>query len=357
MVEFYTTARVTGRRPGIRPFSWQPSLLRAAATVPMVTCRECDQNQIVTAVIDTHVHHWELSRFRYPWLDDPAFDDLRQDYLPTNYRADAATAEIEDGRVDGWVHIQAEVDHRLDPVNETAWVASLAEQASGSQLSGPVACVVYADLRAADLREVLSRHCRYPLTRGVRQEAWFDPDSTRADIPREDLLSDPAWQNGYRLLAEFGLSFDLLVWPAQLVQAAAIVADTPSVPVVLEHLGLPDPITDAGLRTWRTGVAALAQVPHAYVKLSAFSLLGNPRDERAVRGVVSVLLEHFGPRRCMVGSNFPVERLAGDFDSLYDLVLASLRELSEEQRAEVLAGTARRFYRISDALSKPIETR
>ena len=138
-------------------------------------------------------------------------------------------------------------------------------------MPGPLASVVYADLRAANVDEILTRHCQYALTRGVRQEAWFDPASTRADIPREDLLSDPAWQEGYRALAEFGLSFDLLVWPAQLPQAAAIAADTPAVPVVLEHLGLPDPTSDPGLRIWRIGVATLAELPHVCVKLSAFS--------------------------------------------------------------------------------------
>jgi predicted TIM-barrel fold metal-dependent hydrolase len=68
-------------------------------------------------MIDTHVHHWDLGRFRYPWLDDPAFDALREDYLPADYRADVAGAPVQ-----GWVHIQAEVDHQLDPVGETAWV-------------------------------------------------------------------------------------------------------------------------------------------------------------------------------------------------------------------------------------------
>ena len=161
------------------------------------------------------------------------------------------------------------------------------------------------------------------------------------------MLSDPAWQEGYRALAEFGLSFDLLVWPTHLPRAAAIAADNPAVPVVLEHLGLPDPTRDPGLRTWRAGVAILAQFPQAYVKLSAFSWLGNTRDEQTVRSVASELLEVFGPEPCMIGSNFPVERLAGDFGSLYQLVLASLRDLSNEQRADVLAGTARRFYRIA----------
>ena len=270
-------------------------------------------------MIDTHVHHWDLGRFRYPWLDDAAFDDLRKDYLPADYRADSADATVE-----GWVHIQAEVDHQLDPVAETAWVESLAGDARASGLPGPLACVVYADLRSANVREVLSRQCRHPLTRGVRQEAWFDPASTRADIPREDLLSRSGLAGG---LSGAG-RVRTLIRSAGLARSAPagrrVAAEVPAVPVVLEHLGLPDPTNDPGLRTWRTGVATLAELPHACVKLSAFSWLGNPRDERAVRAVASQLLELFGPQRCMVGSNFPVERLAGDFGSLYQLVLATL---------------------------------
>lgn len=148
------------------------------------------------------------------------------------------------------------------------------------------------------------------------------------------------------MLADFGLSFDLLVWPSQLQSAAAIAGDAPGVPVVLEHLGLPDPARDRGLETWRAGVAALAALPHAHVKLSAFSLLGNMRTQEKVREVVGELLELFGPKRCMIGSNFPVQRLAGDFGSWYGLVLATLDGLSDHDRADVLAGTARRFYRL-----------
>ena len=116
--------------------------------------------------------------------------------------------------------------------------------------------------------------------------------------------------------------------------------------MVLEHLGLPDQAGDPGLRIWRAGVAALAQLPHAFVKLSAYSWLGNPRDERGVRAVVGELLDLFGPQRCMVGSNMPVERLARGYGPLYALVLASLQDLSDDDRADVLAGTARRFYRL-----------
>ena len=83
-------------------------------------------------MIDTHAHHWDLRRFQYPWLDDPAFDELRNDYCPADYRADAAGVDVE-----GWIHIQAEVDHQLDPMGETAWVATLAEEATAAGLPGP----------------------------------------------------------------------------------------------------------------------------------------------------------------------------------------------------------------------------
>lgn len=157
--------------------------------------------------------------------------------------------------------------------------------------------------------------------------------------------TDPRWQEGYRTLADHGLSFDVVAWPAQLPQVATIAVDAPAVAVVLDHFGMPDPGNDPGLRIWRSGVSLFAQLPHAFVKLSAISLLGIPRDERAVRSVVDELVDLFGPRRCMIGSNFPVERTAGGFAEFYRIMIASLRELSESERADVLAGTARRFYR------------
>ena len=48
----------------------------------------------------------------------------------------------------------------------------------------------------------------------------------------------------------------------------------------------------------------------------------------------------------MIGSNFPVESLAGGFGPLYRLILTGLQDLPSDQRTDVLAGTARRFYRL-----------
>lgn len=296
-------------------------------------------------MIDAHVHNWDLGVFRYPWLDADEFMALRSNYLPEDYRNDVGTVES-DG-VEGWVHIQAEVDHSGDPVAETAWVAGLAADARQCGAMGPVACVAYADLRADDIDEILTRHCAYPLTRGIRQEVWWDAGSRRADISNQNLLADPRWRAGYGALADHDLTFDLVAWPSQLLDVAAIAASEPAIPLVFDHFGMPELDSAGGLETWRTGMTQLAQLPHAFVKLSAVSVLAFPRDERLVRTVVGELLEVFGPQRCMTGSNFPVERQAGGFAEVHRMMLASLDELSDADRADVLTGTAKRFYRIA----------
>lgn len=183
-------------------------------------------------IVDAHRHFYDLQRFRYPFLEYPDFAALAKTYVLRDFAADAASV-----RLVGSVHVQAEVDHDVDPVLETAWLQSLAD---ADDPGLPSVCVGYADLRRSDLDDVLERHCQYPIVRGIRQELWFDARSNRADIPRVNLLDDANWRRGYRRLAAYGLSFDLLVWPWQLADAAMFFAQAPDVPVILNHMGCPD---------------------------------------------------------------------------------------------------------------------
>jgi hypothetical protein len=190
------------------------------------------------------------------------------------------------------VHIQADVDHDEDPVAETAWVDELADDALKNGLPAPMACVVYADLRAPDLAATLSRHLHHPLTRGVRQEVWFDPASTRADIPRDDVLADPRWQEGYGTLADHGLSFDVAAWPAQLPASSASPAT--------------NALSARSATNWSTS--------------------SDPRP--------------LHDRKQLPGRTH-CRRVLGVLPTM----IASRRELSESERADVLAGTTPRFYR------------
>lgn len=288
-------------------------------------------------IVDSHVHFWELARFHYPWLADPGAEGLDSDYLPPQLAAD-----IGDLPVRAIVHVQAEMDHGLDPVAETAWLASL-EDAGGP--AAPTVCVGYADLRSPRLSDVLDRHGEFELFRGVRQEAWFDPDSRRADIPRMNLLDDPDWHRGLDELERRRLSFDLLVWPSQLRQAASLFRDRPGLPVVLEHVGLPvDPDARAD---WRAAMRTFAaEVPHSLLKISALRFISPTWDDLALEPVIAEAIDIFGPDRCMTGSNFPVDRPAVSYARVWERFRNSLAGFSPDERAAVLGRNAARFYRI-----------
>ncbi|MFI5693825.1 amidohydrolase family protein [Kribbella sp. NPDC051586] len=286
-------------------------------------------------IVDAHVHLWDLDVLPYPWLDDPGSEPLRANYLPDDLRADSSGLDLA-----ATVHVQAEMSHELDPVAETSWLAKLADAGDPPV---PTVCVGYADLRRPDLDDVLARHQEYAFFRGVRQEAWFDPTSARADVPRENLLDDPRWVRGLGRLAVRGLSFDLLVWDHQLGQAAATFRKLPGLPVVLEHLGVPP--AAPYLDRWRQGLRDFARdVPWATLKLSALGMAGG----RQMAGpLVREAIEIFGPDRCLFASNFPVERPIVTYHDVWATYDGLTADLSPFEREALFAGTATRVYRIA----------
>jgi predicted TIM-barrel fold metal-dependent hydrolase len=93
--------------------------------------------------------------------------------------------------------------------------------------------------------------------------------------------------------------------------------------------------------------SAVRIIAIAAIALSASSAgAQGSEDERAVRAVVGELLDLFGPRRCMWGSNFPIEKLWTDLDTLVKAWQQALSPYPPEARREVFSETARRVYRL-----------
>jgi predicted TIM-barrel fold metal-dependent hydrolase len=297
----------------------------------------------IPAIIDAHVHFWDLERFRYPWLDAPEVASLRRNCLPNDLGEAAHGLDLR-----GVVHVQAEVDHAVDPVEETTWLEDLRGKPPGGI---PSVCVGYADLRAPDLEDTLLRHCDQPLFRGIRQEAWYDPQSQRADLPRANFLSDPLWVAGLPVLARHGASFDLMVWWHQLHQAAEIFRRLPDLPVILEHTGLPPHGDDMGMEAWRVGITAFAtEVPWSVLKLSGLHHISPTWRLEELKPLVQECIDIFGPDRCMFASDFPVGgRDSSSYARLWTTYDQMTQDLGESDRQALFSRTAARTYRIEDS--------
>lgn len=294
-------------------------------------------------IVDPHVHLWDLSRARYGWLQDdplpnnPAGDMsgiAHRNYLLEDYRADTAG-----WRVDKIVHVECGMPIGQQ-LAETDWLQAMADDGSF-----PQAIVAGADLLDPDLDALLEAHAARPNVRGIRQIVCWHEDPLKTYTDR-DLLRDPAWVAGFGKLARRDLSFDLQLYPSQMVTAAIIAARNPDVPMIVNHAGLPTDRDDAGMERWRTGLRLLAAQPQVSIKISGLGITDREWTTESLRPIVLECIEVFGTERAMFASDFPVERVHGAFDTFYSAFDAITADFSETERERLFAANAEAIYRI-----------
>jgi predicted TIM-barrel fold metal-dependent hydrolase len=294
------------------------------------------------AIVDAHQHFWDLGRNYLPWLrDEPPiafrygdYRALKRDYLPADYRADAADFEIL-----GTVYVEAEWDPR-DPLGETRWVTRLA-----AETGLPSAMVAQAWLDREDVAELLAAQAAFPLVRGIRHKPRPVGPVDPRRLDNRSTMADETWRRGYALLARHGLSFDLQVpyWHAE--DAARLAADFPATTIIVNHAMLPADRSAEGLAVWRRALARVAERPNVALKISGLGTEGGWPLE-AQRPVVLDAIRIFGAERCLFASNYPVDSLVGGFRTIFSGFDAITRHLPASDRLRLFADNARRIYRL-----------
>jgi predicted TIM-barrel fold metal-dependent hydrolase len=291
-------------------------------------------------IIDAHHHLCDFSH-SYPWLEGSAEtfryhgDDrpLRRSYLLNDYLADTQGFKLA-----GCVHIE---NGAADPLWEADWVQGV-HDSEGL----PSVQVAKASLSDPAVLPRLEQLAAVPTVRGIRDILNWHPDPRYTHTTRPDLLTDPAWLKGFSHLAPLGLSFDLQVFPDQLEQAARLAADHPETLIILDHAGMPIERDPASLRDWRKGMQRLADQPNVVTKISALGTNDHSWTTKSIRAIVLETIDVFGPKLTMFGSNFPVDSLYSSFAALYTAFDEITGPMSEHERRELFAETARRTYRI-----------
>ncbi|MBI4305216.1 MAG: amidohydrolase family protein [Chloroflexi bacterium] len=296
-------------------------------------------------IADPHHHLWDLEKHVYPWLKEPVdhfagdYSAIRKTYLVKDFLADAKGLDLVKS-----VHLQAEFDHRDDPVKETAWLQSVHDDPVSRGF--PHASVAFADLGAPNVEDVLARHCEYPIMRGIRQILNYADEPRLRFTHRGDLMSDKQWRAGYRLLAKFRISFDLQVWPWQLVEGARLAKDIPEVPVILNHTGLPIHRDRSGIDMWTRGMRELASAPHVSVKISGLGMFKRDFTAEDIKPFVLDTIDIFGAERCMFASNFPVDKLASSYAHLWESYDTITSRFTPAERQGLFHDNAVRYYRL-----------
>lgn len=286
------------------------------------------------AHIDAHQHFWRYDAAEYGWITD-RMHVLQRDFLPDDLRPLARAAGV---------HACVAVQVRQD-VDENRYLLDLADE--HAFVAGVVGWV---DLQSPSVRDQLEQHAGHPKFVGVRHIVQDEPD--------DQFLIRPAFCDGIAQLAEFDLAYDILIYRRHLDVAAELVRQFPHQRFVLDHLAKPAVREEtverragrqpASFDEWRRGLRALADLPNVYAKMSGLVTEASwtewtPRD---LHPYLDVALDCFGPERLMIGSDWPVCTLAGDYGRTLSAVSDYVARLSRHERAAILGGTAKRFYKL-----------
>jgi len=294
--------------------------------------------------VDAHVHLWDLAHIRYPWLMPPFAEggpNGSVEPIAKNYGLDDYLADADSWDVRGIVHIDAGADP-ADALKETDWL-----QAMHDARGMPSAIVAFAALDDPKVERLLAAHAERGAVRGIRHIVNWHADPVRTYTPR-DVTGDPAWAAGFALLGKYGLSFDLQAYPGQFPGLAPLVERHPEIPVMINHAGMM--VGEAGREEWRTGMRALAAIPHVAVKISGIGFAFRPWTIEQMRDYVLETIDLFGTDRAMIASDFPTDKLFGGFDQHLDAYNAIVADFADGERRALFAGNANRLYRLGLAL-------
>lgn len=310
-------------------------------------------------VIDSHHHLYQRPGLRYLLEDHLADLDCGHDI-----RATVAVQARAMLRVDG--------PPEMASLGETEFLnGQAAMSASGlyGQVRVAAAIVGHVDLTLGDrVRPVLERHqAASGRLRCIRQPLAWDADATLLNPAYgtwQGLAESDAFRAGLAVVQDMGLSFEIWAFYPQLPQLARLARAFPDLPIVVNHLG---GVIRAGAHAgqdifdpWRRGLSALAGCPNVRVKLSGLGmrLSGFGFEEGALppssdalarvwRPWVMTALDLFGARRCMWGSNFPVDKGSYSYGTGLNAAKLLLEGASEEERQDVFWRTAARHYNIN----------
>jgi predicted TIM-barrel fold metal-dependent hydrolase len=292
-------------------------------------------------VVDAHHHLWRQRDL--PWLSGAMVPRIFGPYEPIrrDYPAEEYIAEARDCGITQSVYVQA--NWPLDrSVDEVRWVQAVHE-ATG----WPSAVIGSADLFSRDApRTMREQAALSPLVRGTRlQLHWHEREEYRfATGPAR--MRDPVFRQNMAAVQELGWVFELQVFPGQMSDAADLVSSFPETTFVLVHAGMLVGTDEDTVGVWQDGLRRMASLQNLVVKLTGQGTFVHRVDPALLSLVAGHVLDLFGPRRAMFGTNFPIERIWTSMADLVDAWRRVLSGLPPDEQSWVFAETARTVYRL-----------
>jgi predicted TIM-barrel fold metal-dependent hydrolase len=296
-------------------------------------------------IVDGNVHMWDQDDNPVFWLSDRTLvRDMLGNYdsLPDRYALSDYTRETAGYEVRGVIWSDAGA---ADPLAAADW--------ADQQRAGPprvIAMVSLGDPTSAAFAGLVEQCRLRPLIRSIRMRLL--PELAGAG---GDLLGDRLVRDNLALLARSGLVATVEARSSQLDTVTQLAAQFPDLKIVVDHFGWPAP--DHGgwdLAGHIHRLAGLATAVNVATRIDAIGTIFGDWTLPQIRPWLLEVAAAFGPQRCMLGSDLPIENLRSGFGPLYAAYDAIFSGFSDDERAMLFHRTAERWYAQPDTDHPPI---
>jgi L-fuconolactonase len=273
--------------------------------------------------IDAHQHFWQFDPVRDNWITDD-MSVIQKDFLPENLKS-----VLDKNGLDGSVAVQASQSEK-----ETEFLISLAEE--NKFIMGVVGWV---DLQADDIKDRLAKYKSIPVIKGFRHVLQGET--------QRDLMLQPSFKRGIAALQQFGFTYDILIFPDQLKFCRELVAEFPDQKFVIDHLAKPG-IKNGEIAEWKNETNLIAAYPNVYCKISGMVTEADWKNwkEEDFKPYLDVVVNAFGIKRIMYGSDWPVCLLAGFYEKIMGIVVNYFSVFTAEEQDQVFGLNAKHFYEL-----------
>lgn len=277
--------------------------------------------------VDAHHHLWDLKVRAQEWLRAPELKPIWRDFTLEDLEPEARGHGVDKTVL---VQVAASADETRELLAYAACTPLIAGVVGWMDLTRP---------EPAAYLDHLAHSAGGQTLRGIRHVVLDEPDPDWLD--RRDV------RHALAAVAEAGLTYDLLIRPAQAEAALRAVRQIPGLTFVLDHLGKPDIAADER-EPWTTWIRAMAAEPNVVCKLSGMVTEADwdSWTTADLRPYAETALDAFGADRVMFGSDWPVCMLAATYGEVYDAAVQLTSGLSDAERDAVFTTTATRVYRL-----------
>jgi len=272
--------------------------------------------------LDSHQHFWKFNPIRDNWITEE-MEVIRHDFLPPDLKP-----LLDANGIQGCIAVQADQSEM-----ETDFLLNLAEE--HDFIKGVVGWV---DLCSPNIHTRLEHYSQFSKLKGFRHILQAEP---------VEFILKPEFQRGIAALNNFGFTYDILIYPKHLPVTPDLIRGLNEQAFIIDHIAKPD-IKSGLFSNWEAEMKQIASFKNVYCKLSGMITEANLKNwkKEDIFPYMDKVFGFFGAERLMFGSDWPVCKLAGEYDAVCGLVEEYLSKLSIREQALVWGKNAEQFYKL-----------